>query len=253
MGKNRYHAPAVRQAVQIVQLLCESKSMLSLAEISRSLKLNKNTVHRILRTLAHAGWVRVLEPGPCYDMTLEPFRVTSQPLQRTSLREAAFSHLHALWQDIDETIYLAIPHDDKVLHVMYFESTQDVRVCGRIGVEYPIPGGVAASIFLAYAGQRDFARMTKGKGVPSKKLKSAGEAIRKRKWAMENSQLKDIRALGVPIFDHSGRCIAVAAIMALESRCSATQLRDTYSPKLVRAGESISQELGYAGSARTRD
>jgi DNA-binding IclR family transcriptional regulator len=233
--------------VQIIELLCASDEPMSLAQVSRALKLNKNTAVRILKTLAESGWVRVMSPGPCYAMTLKPFSITSQPLQRTSLREAAFGHLHALWQEINETIYLAIRDDDKVLHVMYFESTRDVRVCGRVGVKYPIPGGVAANIFLAYAEEEDFVRRAGAKGVALTKLRRQGAVVRKREWDTENSQAEEIRALGVPIFDHSVSCIAVAALMCLKSQCSATKLNKDYRPKLIHAGQAISESLGYSG------
>jgi DNA-binding IclR family transcriptional regulator len=247
MGESECKAPAVRQAVQIIELLCASDEPMSLAQVSRALKLNKNTAVRILKTLAESGWVRVMSPGPYYAMTLKPFSITSQPLQRMSLREAAFGHLHALWQEINETIYLAIRDDDKVLHVMYFESTRDVRVCGRVGVKYPIPGGVAATIFLAYAEEEDFVRMAGGSGTALTKLRRQGAVLRKRQWDRENTQAADIRALGVPIFEHSGTCIAVVAIMSLKSQCSIAKLNRDYRPKLIQAGQAISQELGYAG------
>ena len=73
MAKSSYDAPAARNAVRVIELLCESERPLGVREVARRLELNSNMVFRLMRTLHRQGWVVPDEDGTKYAMSLRPF------------------------------------------------------------------------------------------------------------------------------------------------------------------------------------
>ena len=63
MAKASYDVPAVRKAIRLLEVLCDSPRAMGVSELAQKLDLNKNMVFRLLRTLCEEGWV-TQEEGP---------------------------------------------------------------------------------------------------------------------------------------------------------------------------------------------
>ena len=78
MAKASYDVPAVRKAIRLLEVLCDTPRAMGVTELAQQLEMNKNMVFRLLRTLCEEGWV-VQEDGP--GVSDQPFAIP--PHQQT--------------------------------------------------------------------------------------------------------------------------------------------------------------------------
>ena len=84
-----YEVSALSKSITVLKCLASSDTAVGVSEIVRRTRLAKNMVFRICQTLVAEGWLEAIEPGPSYRLTLEPFHVFAQALERVNLNEAS--------------------------------------------------------------------------------------------------------------------------------------------------------------------
>lgn len=217
LRKPKYDAPAVRTAVRIIEVLSTAREPLGVSEISRAIDQNKSLTYRLLSTLRDEGWVAAEEPGPRYRITLVPFRVVSQAIRGLDIRAAAARPLRALWDQLGESVYLAVLHEDACLYIEHFDSRQNVRIAGMLGGSYPLHCAAPGKVLLAYGGDplfqricaRGLERLTENTLVTPAALEHDLAEVRHRGWAIDNEEFgRGILCFAAPVFDHRGVCVA---------------------------------------------
>ncbi len=242
--QNKYFAPAVSQAIGIINYLSETDNGAPLAEISKQLGLNKNTAQRILMTMTQEGWLSLHQPGPTYRLTLEPFRVSSKELRRCNVYEKSLDPLRELWRDINELVYMAIPYQNQVMHTIVLETERDVNISLKVGATYPMTAGATGRIFYAYGSTEQQKCAVKGIQTTEKKkyLTYCSDALAQG-YSIHHAD-NGLSCFSAPIFDHTGQCVAGTGISVFSSFCPEKKLLEL-GHKLIEVNQAISMELGY--------
>ena len=113
--------------------------------------MNKNMVYRILNTLEKENWVYLDAQTGKYQLTLQPFQITSRSLHRLSLNNAALPLTYSLWEKTGESTYLAVMREDSVVYIQHLDSVKSVKVSGTVGGSYPLHCSAPGKVLLAYS------------------------------------------------------------------------------------------------------
>lgn len=244
-------APAVDAAVKVIEFIAEESSDVGISEICRGTGLNKNMVFRILNTLEDQGWVYC--GNQKYGLTLRPFRITSKALSKQALNNAAYLHIHKLWQETGESTYLSILKNEKVLYLQHFDGIGDVRVAGRVGGEYDIHCSAPGKALLAYAGadyidnylKKGLEKRTSNTITDEAGLRKELETIRMNGYATDREEFGNgITCVAAPVFDYTGTAVGAVGCSAFTiNGDSESVVRRLLSP-VLEAAEEISVCLG---------
>ena len=89
-------SPAVLTALSILELLGASQE-LGVTELARKLGMGKSSVHRLLNTLAHKGYIEKNPQTGRYRLTYQLFAVATAAAGRYGLKEVATPVMGSVW------------------------------------------------------------------------------------------------------------------------------------------------------------
>lgn len=257
MSERDYDVPAVRKAISLIEVLCDSSQPLGITEISQRLGLNKNMVFRLIRTLTELGWVTTDHDDPLkYRMTLQPFQLASKPVDRLSVHTAALKPLRQLWEQTEKSCYLCILDHKRALCVAQMEATGDLRFSSRVGGRYFLHSTAPGKVLLAHAGPELLAQLGPEDlpGLTPHTLTNPvllGEHLNEvleQGYAldlMENAE--GVLCYSVPIFNYDNLVVGTLGISTLTFQCSMDTLITELGPLVSEAGRNASQILGAPG------
>ncbi len=259
--KSSYDAPALRKGIRLLELLCDSPHALSVAEISRSLDLNKHMVLRLLGTLCDEGWV-VVEEGPAYRVSLVPLSHLSKPVARMDVAMAAQGPFDELWEITGETSYVSIRDKDRAVGIMVRKGRRDVQVDTRAGSRLFMHCCAPGKVLLAHAETEVFERLA-AEGFPGQaentfcdplELREELDEIVRLGYGVDNEEyLRGMLCLAAPIFDYTGKVVASIGITTLTLFHTLETMLDEYVGPVTEAGRKISVALGHLAANGKHD
>jgi IclR family transcriptional regulator, KDG regulon repressor len=256
---NSYDAPALRKGIRLLELLCQAREPLSVAEISQQLALNKHMVLRLLGTLCDDGWV-VEEPGPAYRVSLVPLYHFSKPVGRMDVVAAAEEPIAELWKATGETTYLSVRDDRWSMALVVRQTVRDVHVAGRVGSRLLMHCCAPGKVLLAHAEPElferlaadGFARQTDTTLCDPAALRRHLDDIVRQGYATDNEEyLRGMVCLAAPVFDYTGRAVAAVGITVLTMYYSHEAMLREHAAPVMAACRKISRTLGYCDNDRS--
>jgi IclR family transcriptional regulator, KDG regulon repressor len=248
-----YDAPAVRNAVCVIELLCESEQSLGVTELKQALGINNNMLFRILCVLQELGWVVRESDPPKYRMSLRAFHYVSQPVARMNLQTAAREPLWKLWKETGESCYLSVLDDDRVLHLEHLDAIGSIKIASRAGARYLLHCSAPGKALLAYAGQdlfkrlarKGFARNSDQTITEPELLQRNLEEVRRQGYALDVEEYaRGVMCFAVPIRNYTRKMIGAVGLSVLTLNYSLKEMIDRLGPKVLKTGREISLQLG---------
>ncbi len=254
MSENKYEVPAVRKAIALIELLCESTVPLGVSEISHSLDINKHMVMRLLHTLEDLGWMVKENGNMKYSLSLQPFFHTSKIVNRMNLKVASKDPMHDLWKATGETTYLVVCEKEQALIVDILDSTRDVKISGVLGGSYSLHNTAPGKVLLACKDDQlldnvidnGLTKSTKYSITDPKKLRKEIEQVKKNKYAIDEMESNEGGlCFAVPIFNYENKIVGSIGQTVISLYYSMDEVIDKLGPKIIQAGQDISKVLGY--------
>lgn len=256
MAKTSYSAPAVHNAIRLVELLAESTQPLGVSEICRALELNNNMVFRLLKTLEQDQWIRVHPPGPKYSLGLRPFHYLSKSIDRIEIKAASRTHFEKLWRETGESCYLAIVDGQRTLFLDHLDSTRAVKITARPGERFLMHCAAPGKALLAFSDESLVDKIIT-EGLPAQshttitdpdQLKAELASIRNCGYSIDKEEYgAGIVCFAVPVFDFQGELAGAIGISVLKLDYSVEDMVKTLGPKVISCGESVSRDMGFSG------
>jgi len=207
------------KALRVVDLLQDSRSPLSLHEISIQAGINKSTALRLLAHLEGENYLRRNEKGG-YSLGRKFLRLGSDYNVQAPLREMARESLWELWRVTQETINLAVLDGLDVVYIDCLESPHDLRLVSNVGMRAVLYRTALGKALLAFQPVEQCGRLVKSlrfQTFTPHTVTSAFEltreldSIRQSGFAVDNEEsVMGLRCIAAPVLDT--REIAVAAI-----------------------------------------
>jgi DNA-binding IclR family transcriptional regulator len=250
------------RALCVLMRIGESGSRgLTLAECSASLGYSKPTAHRILRTLAARGFLRVDQERGLYTLGPANLRLGMTFLEQLDIRTEALPVLRQLGERTGETVHLGVLDGSDVVYIEKIESKHAVRMFSRIGHTMPAYSTGIGKAILAHlrADELEQAlpeklepRTTATITVRETLLRHLAD-IRRRGYSTDDVENEEgIRCVGAPVFDHSGLTCAGISVAGPASRVTSDRFLEL--GELVQeAAMAVSLRIGYDPVPRHAD
>ena len=243
---------SIERAAAVLRLLAGGARRLGVGELASALDLPKGTVHGILRTLQHVGFVEQSEDTGKYQLGAALFHIGSSYLDANELRTRALNWSDSLASRSRESVRIGTLHEGNVLVVHHVFRPDNSRQVLEVGALLPAHASALGKVLLANdpydeLGHDPLPQFTDATVTDPEKLRRALEEIRKRGWAEEIEEMVEGEvSLAAPIRDRRGVTVGAIGISGpVERLCNGDREPSTELVSYVReAARSISRDLG---------
>jgi len=244
-----YQAPAVQKAFEVLKSVAESRSEITLSDLSRQLGFSKSTTHGLIQALLQAG---ALEQGPNrkgYFLGPAVVELAFHSWNYFRVVEHAQPILNELRDRIGETVFLGVLSRSRGLIMATAEAAKPLKISSPPGTSIPLLAGAVGKVFLAQQSdvqtrgiirEHGLKRFTKRSIVKTGDYLSELEVVRRQGYAVDDEEyLPGVKAIAVALGNQRGLPLAIWIVgfadsigdgdvkkIAAETRLAAGRLRD---------------------------
>ncbi len=245
---------SVRRAFQLIEHLSEDSSGKRILQLAEESGLPPSTVHRVLRTLSGAGYVRQDRDGGRYRLTGKLLDVASRGVAGRTLRAEALPHLSQLRDATGESSHLTVLDGGEPLTVESVLSAERILIDTRVGERPLLYCTAVGKCLIAFVDRDkleevlsslDLERLTEHTISTVSGLRDELANVRKLGYAVDWEENEiGVRCIGAPVRDVSGTVVASVGISGPAARI-AHDKREHLARSVVAAAMDISLGIGY--------
>ena len=253
--KSSYIIQSVAHALDLLEEFSGDVNELGVTELSRRLKLHKNNVFRLLATLEAKGYVEQNKITENYRLGLKALELGQRYIKQVGLIKQAKPFLEEIVNKVNETTYLGILRDGFAVYLDAVEAKRTVRVVSRVGLRLPAHCSAIGKAQVAYLSESELERIFPNKTLEKftentitdrEKLFEHLKEVREKGYAIDNEEYeKEVKCVGVPIFDYTGRVVGGISVSGPAYRMTDERLEEEIIPVVKEVGGKISRKLGY--------
>lgn len=251
-SENKYLIPNISRALKILEYLTSEKTEASIAQIAADFSYPKNSVFRIIKTLEHYGYIEESERK--YRTTPRLLYLGYAGMRNMGLIENALDIMHALRDEVNETVMVGTLHGNQIVIIDQLPSFQYIKFTAEIGKRVTLHASAPGKAILAYLppgeqemllNQIKFTRYT-DHTIPSKSdMIEEIELVKAKGYSIDDGEENpDCHCVGSPILDYRGYPIASLWTVGPSFRF-VSDLYDQVGPIVKDFAMQISRRFGY--------
>ncbi|MBN9150840.1 MAG: IclR family transcriptional regulator [Micrococcales bacterium] len=243
---------SIERAAAILKLLSSGQRRLGVVELAQYMGLPKGTVHGILVTLTHIGFVEQDRATGKYQLGATVLRLGNSYLDGNELRNISINWADALAARSREAVQIGTRHDGGALIVHHVFRPDDSLQSLEVGTVLPLHSTALGKVLLAFGAEElddvltmPLERSASRTTVSSRDLEIELGDIRTGGWAGEVNELVDGQAaIAAPIRDRDFVVGSIGIRGAVERLCEPDlSLRRGLVTFVLDAATAISREL----------
>ena len=244
---------SIERAAAILRLLSGRTRRLGVVDLAGELGLPKGTVHGILRTLQHVGFVEQDSETGKYQLGAALLHMGSSYLDGNELRTRALNWSDSLAARTQEAVRIGTLHEGQVLIVHHVFRPDDTLQTLDVGSLLPAHASALGKVLLAHHPYvadeitlKGLTKFTEQTIVDDERLQRELARVRERGWASDIGELTPAQvSIAAPIIDRSGRTVGAMGIFGPPERLlAARQPRGELVAYVREAARAVSRELG---------
>jgi len=254
--KPNYPIKVLDKTFSILDILLQHGSSMHMTEIAEKLGFYPSTVHRILDTLKHWGYVEQDSHTQKYQLGLKALELGMAKLHQMDLVREATPYLKELVNQCNETVHLGVLEEGEVLYLAKEESSQTIRMISYVGKRAPLHCTALGKVLLTYLsaeerkrilGEKVLPRLTENTITDKRELEKELSKIREQGFALDKEENeKDVHCVAAPIRNYKGDVIAALSISSPIFRID-RNAQNNIKEALLETSKKISKRLGYNG------
>lgn len=243
---------SVVKAMKIIEKLVEKKEATSLSAISREVKMNISTVHRLLNTFLVLGYVEQDEQG-LYKLGFGSYKLAEKINENFDIKQLVHPYLREIVSECNETTNLVVLEDYQVVYIDQVESTNMVRMFAGVGNRGPAYCTGAGKVLLAYLPEQeqqkylreiDLVSYTENTITVVEKLMEEFRKIRRQGFALDLEEKEQgVRCAAAPIFGINEEAVGAISVSGPSSRLTIDYLKETVIPLICNRTKEITSNL----------
>ncbi|TLS52652.1 IclR family transcriptional regulator [Paenibacillus antri] len=247
---------SVQRALQIVDLFDERTPELKITEISARMQLHKSTVHSLLKTLMHHGYIAQDDESGKYRLGLALVEKGNMLLQSMDLRSIAKPYIAELSAKSGQTTHLVVLDGRDGVYIDKVEGAKAAIRYSRIGRRVPLHSSAVGKALAAFRPLEALHALLDDYTFDKRTERTIGDReaflaeltrVRGCGFAIDDEENEPgVRCAAAPIFDHSGVAAAAISVSTMTSSVDDDALRALID-ELLEAAKAISRQLGYKG------
>lgn len=214
----------------------------SFTDVVETTGLTRSTAHRLIQGLEDHGFLAHIG---AFGYALGPrlLALASAATRDLPLRELAHPSLARLARSTGESAQLYVRDGDRRVCIDAAESESELRTIVEIGASLPLTKGSAGTVFLAWAGDPDRARLLESSDDPAR-LERRVATTRRRGWAESvGERAPGVASVSAPIFGPDGLLLAVVSVSGPAARLGRPRAK-RYAPPVIEAARGIERTFG---------
>jgi DNA-binding IclR family transcriptional regulator len=248
-----YSAPALEKGMDIIELLADAESGLSVTEISQRLKRGMSELFRIIVVMEQRRWLQKDPETSRYSVTYHMLKLAHRGTPAQSLTSAAAPVMQDLSTRINHSCHLVVRSGTQGL-VIFRQENQErhANLSVRLGAVIELVSSCSGQVLLAHLdpSERDplLRSIPRMRGVARSKLEASLDKIRKRGYEIHPSPISaGVTDISCPIRGFEGKVIAALTIPYLHvyDKSLPTSVDETRR-LLEEATRRISRSLGWS-------
>ncbi len=220
----KYRAPALDKGLDILELLANSPTALSQAEIAKALGRTTNENYRMLDTLVRRSYVTRTPEGDRYMLSLKMLVLANQHPPRRRILDIAEPLMRALSMNSEQSSHLALWEDSDIVIASAFSAPGNWRQSLRPGAVIGIYNTGSGRILAAFQNKTLRSRMLQDhqlvvgeERVDNATFNAELDALRDKGCAVEPSKtVRGTTNISFPILDPTGNAIAALTCPFIE-------------------------------------
>lgn len=193
---------------QVIETLAEHGPM-GIMELSNTLGYHKSTIHRLVTSLQHLGYIRQEEDSLKYTLSLRFLQIGSKILDQTNVATLIHPMLRRLAEKTGETVHLVRRDGNDAVYIDKVESgVGSIRMASRVGNRIPLYCSGVGKALLAEMEDEEIEKIWNTSEVRPLTVKTIVS------FDVLKSRIKSVRAEGYALDDEENeegvRCIAVS-------------------------------------------
>lgn len=257
-GRDEAGPRAILRVPEVLMAIAASGTGMATGELAQALKLPKTSLHRMLRTLEHGGYV--VRAGGLYRPGPESFRLAAalgQAEPSAQFPACARGVLEGLADESGETVMLSVISDrlTESIYLEVIESASPLRFSMRPGNRRPLFSIASGKAMLAfqpadqqqrYLEQADFVAFTP---ETARREEMPALLARTRQSGVvydRNGIVDGASGVASPVFNREREAFCAVSIAGPTERMDAR--RGVLEQMVLDAGQRISRILGYSGA-----
>ncbi len=247
-----YQLHSLDRAVSVLEVLGQSDTPLSLAEICQRMSLHKSTAHRSLMVLERSALIERTQENR-FRLGLKLYELGNRAVEQIDLRARVQPFFRRLATQVGETVHLSVLQKTSVVYLDKVEPNRRVCMSSKIGTSNPVYCTSMGKAMLAFQPEDTieqiiakirFVRFTHKTLGSRETLLKALERVRRRGYAIDDEEIEvGVRCIGAPIFNEHHRAIAAVSVSGPASRIT-VQSVPAIAEHLLRCCREISASLG---------
>jgi len=244
---------SIEKTIKIIELLSNSPSGLGLTEMSGVLKYPPSTVHHIISTLMHHGYVNQASDTKKYSLGYAFLNIGHRILENMDLRKVARKYLQELHQKSNETVHLAILREGRVIYIDKIQRPGSLSLATYVGFSTHPHAAAGGKVLLSQLsrdevyevyGSNRFPAYTKNTITDLERLMKELAHIRESGYAIDDEEYYEgIRCVAAPIKNGRGGIVAALSITGSIFTMTKEKVEKELIELVITTGEGISSEL----------
>jgi len=248
----RYSAPALEKGIDIIELLAEEESGLTLSDIAQQLGRRMSELFRIIIVMERRGWVQKDLDTARYFVTYHLLSVAHRGTPAKSLTVAAAAVMGTLSAHINQSCHLVVRSGDLGLVILRQENQQrHANLSVRLGASIELATSCSGRVLLAHldADARDslLGSLPRPRGMSRASLEATLSRIRKRGYELNRSPMTaGVTDISYPIRGLDGKVVAALTVPYLHVLDGSVPTTIDQARRLLEeAARRISQSLAH--------
>ncbi len=247
---------SVSKALDVLEVFSHEKPEMALGEIANKLQMGKSTVHKLLQTLLHRGFVAQNPDTRRYRLGLRNWQLGNLAVGTIDMRGVAAPHLKRLAALTGEQLTLWVLENGWAVCIDRIESRHRVRNYTSTGTVERPEDFASGRCLLAFASESEISlaveRVHRKRGKEAAdELEERLEIIRSAGYDTNPGDLwEEIRAIAAPFFGHTGT-VGSISVSGPKSRFDEGAI-EAMLPQLLEVARELSVQLGHVDQSLLR-
>ena len=245
---------SIERALTVLEIVAEYNAGLGITEISNRIDLHKSTIHRLLSTLIHKGYI-IQDPVTLkYRTTLKLYELGCKRVENTDILTASRPYTKKLMEFTNEVVHLVVRDGNEIVYIDKVEAENTITMLSTIGRRIPLYCTSVGKAILSQLDMEEVVKIWRTSNIIRKtpntiiNLEDMVEELTKVRnlgYAVDEEENEEgIRCIGAAILNKDGDVEGAISISGPIMRVT-EDLINIYGEQAKNYALQISKELGY--------
>lgn len=252
--KQKYGVPMLTKGLDLLELLAEYPSGLTVQEMVGVLNHSKTSTYRLIKSLEERGYIRKREETNQYFLSRKFLKLGLAALGESNIVESSLEYMRKLRDRLREAVMLGVLVENEVVLLEQVLGSHRFSFILTPGTHFCLHASAPGKVLLAFLEEKEREEVLKtlvyevfnGNTIKNEgELRQTLQQVRECGYAVDRAEeMEGVHCVAAPVFNQFGRVVAAIWTSGPSGRMPYA-LFPEIGGEVMRAARSISANLGY--------